>query len=127
MLHNIGLEIKSTYDKKFDDLFSTHKTNYFHNFDHIPQLEFYNGDFLKYNWSEASFVLANSTCFSNDLMSALSKKAGEELKPGSFFVTFTKKLPNLGEDWEVKDGFRRLMSWGIATIYIHRKKIPQEN
>jgi hypothetical protein len=53
-------------------------------------------------------------------MKMLAKKA-EEMKKGSFFVTFTKRLPGLSENWEVKDGFRRLMSWGIATIYIHRK------
>jgi hypothetical protein len=53
---------------------------------------------------------------------ALSKKADLELPPGAFFITFTKRLPNLSENWELRDGFRRLMSWGIATIYIHRKK-----
>jgi hypothetical protein len=56
-------------------------------------------------------------------MNNLSKKADNELKPGAFFVTFTKRLPNLSDKWEVRDGFRRLMSWGIATIYIHRKLI----
>ena len=50
-------------------------------------------------------------------MEALAIKA-EELKPGTFFVTFTKKLPGLSENWELRAGFRRLMSWGIATIYI---------
>jgi len=53
-------------------------------------------------------------------MEALAIKA-EELKPGTFFVTFTKKLPGLSENWELRAGFRRLMSWGIATIYIHKK------
>ena len=53
-------------------------------------------------------------------MKALSNKA-ETLKKGTFFVTFTKKLPDLSENWEIKEGFRRLMSWGIATIYVHHK------
>ena len=53
-------------------------------------------------------------------MQALSNKA-EELSEGTIFVTFTKKLPNLSDNWEYLEGFRRLMSWGIATIYIHRK------
>lgn len=122
MLHNIGLDIKSKYDKKFEEIFNNYKDSYFQNYDSIPQIELINGDFLKCNWSEASFILANSTCFSNELMSSLAKKADEELKPGSFFVTFTKKLPGLSEKWEVKEGFRRLMSWGIATIYVHHKK-----
>lgn len=86
----------------------------------LPILEFYNEDFLNFDWKEASFVFANSTCFSAELMQSLSKKA-EELPKGTFFVTFTKRLPNLSENWEVKEGFRRLMSWGIATVYVHRK------
>jgi hypothetical protein len=55
-------------------------------------------------------------------MTQLSIKAEEELQSGAFFVTFTKRLSNLGENWDVREGFRRLMSWGIATVYIHRKK-----
>ena len=85
-----------------------------------PSLELTCGDFLEFEWKDASFVFANSTCFSPELMQNLSKKS-EELKVGTFFVTFTKRLPNLSENWEVKEGFRRLMSWGIATVYVHKK------
>jgi hypothetical protein len=123
MLHNIGLDIKSKYDKKFEEIYDNYKNSYFENFKSIPQVELVNGDFLKTSWSDASLILANSTCFSNELMSALAKKADEELQMGAFFVTFTKKLPGLSEKWEIKDGFRRLMSWGIATIYVHHKKL----
>jgi hypothetical protein len=79
-----------------------------------------NGDFLETDWSEASLLFANSTCFSLELMEALNKKA-EETKVGTFFVTFTKKLPSLSDKWVIYDSFRRLMSWGIATVYIHKK------
>ena len=123
MLHNIGLDIKSKYDKKFEEIYENYKNSYFENFKSIPQVELINGDFLKTSWSDASLILANSTCFSNELMSALAKKADDELQPGAFFVTFTKKLPGLSQKWQVKDGFRRLMSWGIATIYIHHKML----
>jgi len=123
MLHNIGLDIKSKYDKKFEEIYENYKNSYFENFESIPRVELVNGDFLKTSWSDASLILANSTCFSNELMSALAKKADDELQPGAFFVTFTKKLPGLSEKWQVKDGFRRLMSWGIATIYVHHKKL----
>jgi hypothetical protein len=88
-----------------------------------PELEFECGDFLKYNWGEANLILANSTCFGSELMNSIGKKVDSELKAGALVVTFTKKLPNLSEKWEIKEGFRRLMSWGIATIYIHRKLI----
>jgi hypothetical protein len=121
-LHDIGLDIKSKFDKKFEEIFIAYKDNFFQKFEAPPVIELYNGDFLKQSWKDASFMLANSTCFSNELMNSLSKKAEEELPSGCFFVTFTKKLPNLSENWEIREGFRRLMSWGIATIYIHRRK-----
>ena len=85
-----------------------------------PKLDVINGDFLEHSWTDSSFIFANSTCFSSDLMNKLAKKS-DELKKGTFFVTFTKKLPGLGENWEVKEGFKRIMSWGIATVYVHRK------
>jgi hypothetical protein len=85
-----------------------------------PEISFINGDFLQLDWSDASLLFANSTCFSPDLMESLAIKA-EEIKVGTFFITFTKKLPNLSDNWIVYDSFRRLMSWGIATVYIHKK------
>ena len=113
--------MKSEYDSKFEGILKQNQ-EYF-NFDTIPEIIIENGDFMKYDWSDASFILANSTCFSIDLMTSLGKKADEELQKGAIFVTFTKRLPNLSQRWEVRDGFRRVMSWGIATVYIHRKLI----
>jgi hypothetical protein len=120
-LHTIALEIKNLYDLKYQEinkinseLLPLRKTS------NTPILELYNSDFLLHNWENASFIFANSTCFSPELMNAIAKKA-DEVKVGTIIVTFTKRLPNLSDAWEVKDGFRRLMSWGIATIYIHRK------
>ena len=78
---------------------------------------------MKQNWGDASVILANSTCFSSDLMIQLAKKADSDLSPGAIFITFTKRLPNLNVNrWEIRDGFRRLMSWGIATVYVHRRR-----
>ena len=37
-------------------------------------IELVNNDFLKENWSEASVILANSTCFSQELMAEIGKK-----------------------------------------------------
>ena len=85
------------------------------------KINLYNNDFLLLDWSNASVLFANSTCFSTELMIKLSKKAEKELKIGTFFITFTKKLPELSEKWSIQPGFRRVMSWGIATIYIHHK------
>ena len=118
-LHNIGLTIKEKFDEQFKE-FSEEYPNLIADFIKEQNIELISGDFLSMDWSEASFLFANSTCFSPDLMESLSKKA-QELPKGAFFITFTKKLPDLSDDWEVNNGFRRLMSWGIATVYVHRK------
>lgn len=119
-LHLIGLEIKNLYELKYQEIKKS-------NIDLLPEtkygdpvLELYNGDFLLHSWENASFIFANSTCFSPELMNAIAKKA-DEVKIGTIIVTFTKRLPNLSDSWEIRDGYRRLMSWGIATIYVHRK------
>lgn len=119
-LHLIACEVKERYDIKFEEVFKLYQ-EYFPNYSVLPMIEAINGDFLLHKWDNASVVLANSTCFSAELMSQLSKKAQSDLPAGAILITFTKRLPNLPENWEVKDGFRRLMSWGIATVYIHRK------
>ena len=56
------------------------------------------------------------------MMNQIAEKANKECKQGTIIITFTKKLYKLNNDWELRDGFRRLMTWGIATIYVHRRK-----
>lgn len=119
-MHHLALGIKQVYDETFEKVLNDNK-EFVHNVKSKIDLEIINGDFLQYDWSDASFLFANSTCFSPELMNSLTEKAEVELKVGSIFVTFTKKLPNLSEKWEIRDGFRRVMSWGIATVYVHRK------
>ena len=41
------------------------------------------------------------------------------MKRGSFFVTFTKRLPT--NDFTVVEHTMERMSWGEATVYIHQK------
>ena len=118
-LNNLGLEIKEKFDENLKFL-REENPNFIPDFTDETKIELVCGDFLISDWKEASFVFANSTCFSADLMQGLSKKA-QELPVGAVFVTFTKRLPMLAENFEVNSGFRRLMSWGIATVYVHRK------
>ena len=90
----------------------------------FPKIEFIKGDFLETEVSNASFIFINSTCFTLELMYELSKKLDSECKPGCVVVTFTKKLPLLNPiDWEIKPSFKRIMSWGPASIFIHIKRI----
>jgi hypothetical protein len=51
-------------------------------------------------------------------MDAMGRRA-EALKPGSFFITFTKGLSS--PHFEILERKRYKMSWGPATVYIHRR------
>ena len=85
-------------------------------------IEIIKGDFLKQNWENANIIFINSPCFSNDLINNIATKANKECKSNTIIITVTKNLNKLNSDWELRDGFRRLMSWGSATIYIYKRK-----
>ena len=119
-LFKLSLSIKQNYEKTIEDKFENFR-QYF-DFESPNQIEFLQGDFLKHSWEDTSFIFVNSTCFSINLMNNIANKANKECKSGTIIVTFTKRLTALSVDWELKDGFRRIMSWGIATIYLHRRK-----
>ena len=88
----------------------------------LPYIEFNCGNFLKMDLTEASFIFCNSTCFSSELFLLISKKISKEAQNGCIVVTFTKKLPFLNnKEWDIKKGFKRLMSWGLATVFVHRR------
>ena len=88
------------------------------------------GDIITDDWSDADFIIANSTCFSEGLMQAMAKAAAK-CKKGSWFVTLTKRLPTADENLVTKSGDGRewecvltkamKMSWGVATIHVQKK------
>jgi hypothetical protein len=52
------------------------------------------------------------------------------MKKGTFMVTLTKKLPSSDpfvvrdekrRDWECVYSIKKTMSWGLATVNIHKK------
>jgi hypothetical protein len=113
--------MKHKYDNKIKTIFEENNT-LFNELNEPNEIEFFNGDFLKFNWKDASILLMNSTCFTQDLVDKITIKAERECKSGAIIISFTKKLWDLGKNWECKPGFKRVMSWGIATVYIHRRK-----
>lgn len=119
-LVGISMSIQKSYDSSIMDKFSKYKNIF--SFDKPNHIEFIHGDFLKQSWKDTSVIFANSTCFSLDMMASIANKANKECKPGTIIITFTKRLTTLNLDWELRDGFRRLMTWGVATIYVHRRK-----
>ena len=83
-------------------------------------IEFVRADVTKIEWwKECDVAFANSTCFDRKLMRTISKQS-EHMDKGTFFITFTKEL--CFDSWEVLDAKRYNMSWGAATVFIHRKK-----
>ena len=67
-------------------------------------------------------MFANSICFSEDLIRKIANKVNNECKKGTIIVTFRKRLNSLNSYWENKRGFRRLISLGIASVFIYRRK-----
>lgn len=111
-LYDISLRLKAEYDTRFPDMSASHP----HLFSSIPQISFRHGSFFEEDWADATFFFANSTCFEMEMMRRI---ANSPFPAGGFAITLTKNLP--GEKWTVLDSFRRPMSWGEATIFIHRR------
>ncbi|GBG30582.1 Histone-lysine N-methyltransferase, H3 lysine-79 specific [Hondaea fermentalgiana] len=83
------------------------------------QIEFIRGDIFNVDWSDATLAFVNSTCFDDEMMNRLVEPA-DKMKPGSFFISFTRRIPS--ENWQVLEYERHLMSWGDATVFIHQRK-----
>ncbi|CAN0327823.1 unnamed protein product, partial [Ectocarpus sp. 12 AP-2014] len=67
------------------------------------------------DWSDGDLVFANSTCFAEDTLLAIARRA-ELLRPGARVVTFTTALKTL---WlRVLTKRRYQMSWGPATVFV---------
>ena len=83
--------------------------------------DFVLGDARKVEWSGADCLFMNSTCFDEPLMVELASVA-DNMRVGSFAVTFTKRLPSA--KWLVCESEVAVMSWGTATVFIHKKALP---
>lgn len=83
-------------------------------------LKFEKGSFLapEFDWTDGDLIFANSTCFAEDTLLAISAKA-IALKPGARVVTFTTALRTAWLRVLLKR--RYLMSWGPATVFVHQK------
>ena len=84
----------------------------------LRDVQVFEGSILEEDWSDGDLIFANSTCFSPDLMARMGV-AGEKLRPGAYFITFTKGLTS--KAFELMEQMRLKMSWGPATVYIHRR------
>lgn len=118
----IGIEILSSLHEKAVKVVANFDQPRFRNVLSLSvpskDVKVYEGSILEDDWSDGDFIFANSTCFSLDLIDSISK-LGEKLRPGSIFVTFTKALTS--KAFEVLEQVRLKMSWGPATVYIHKR------
>jgi SAM-dependent methyltransferase len=108
-LHGQAKKIVDRFNKKFRRYLAMSMSQ---------QVSVHHGSLLEVDWSDGDVVFANSTCFDDSLIDDLSKLA-EGLKPGAIVITFTKGLTS--NKFEVLERKRYRMSWGPATVYIHRR------
>lgn len=83
------------------------------------RVEFHRGSFLEFDWSDGDVVFANSTCFDDEVMDAISRQAAR-LKPGARFISFTRAL-SPSRYLRVISRKRYSMSWGPATVFVHER------
>jgi hypothetical protein len=113
----IGIELlkdlyelsKSLLDKPREDLL-------------CKDINFILGDILEYqyDYENTSLLFANCKTFDKSLMNSIAAKL-KQMPKDVIFITTTQTINDYDEDWEIIDRIKRLMSWGSATIYIHKK------
>mmetsp|Transcript_26649 Transcript_26649/g.42247 ORF Transcript_26649/g.42247 Transcript_26649/m.42247 type:complete len:320 (-) Transcript_26649:190-1149(-) len=108
VLHQAALDVQREYETRVVPRLSLSNRN--------QELKFVKGNLLKANWSDASVIFINSTCFSNKLMENIAKQA-VSLKTGACVVTLTR--PMVSPYFRLLDSKKYSMSWGDATAHIH--------
>jgi SAM-dependent methyltransferase len=81
------------------------------------------GDLLEYDWSHATVVFVHSTCFDDELLQAMNRKA-KQLKSGSYFITLVvwKDGADLVDSFDFCHEGSYPMTWGEAFVYIYRRR-----
>lgn len=106
-LYRISLELKEKYEKALKKYGKPELAN----------LEFFNADILESDWRDCDVFFINSTCFDEDFMTQISNFP---LKPGTIAISTSKRLSK--SQWSLLETSKKQMSWGLATVFIQRKK-----
>lgn len=89
-----------------------------------PDLELEEGDAAQVSLEGATLVLAHCTAFSDALLHAIALQAAA-MRPGAWVVTLTRPLPvAAASGWDIIEARRRTVSWGAATVFLHRRRLP---
>lgn len=85
----------------------------------VATVELVCGDFLVEDWTLAAVVFCNGTCYQDDVLTPLYKKA-EKLRPGAIFCITSQTVvsPLFERVWEGVVP----SSWGTATARAYRRK-----
>lgn len=84
----------------------------------LAKINFIKNDILQHDFSDGDVVLAQTTCFPEQLMAQLEEKL-ENLKPDSRVITLSQSLRS--PLFELTHSGKCRMGWGEATVFVHRK------
>jgi hypothetical protein len=104
-LFKLSLQVKARYDS----------------FSHPTPISYLEGDIFHSDWSDASVILVNSTCFYTDMIERISQSP---VQPGCIAISLTRQLSS--SSWELLQSSKHKMSWGASTLHIQRKLSPEE-
>lgn len=115
-LHELASEVRALYDAELAPVLSATRS---------PKVELHRGDFLHgAEWRGADVVLVNSAIFRDELFDAMEARAAEVLGAGALVVTLRRGFRDCGREgacWELLEATERRQSWGMSTVYVHRR------
>ncbi|CAG9318871.1 unnamed protein product [Blepharisma stoltei] len=109
-LYEVSLTVKERYDRWVQTQECMLPNNSY------PKVSMILDDIFEYDWSDADLILANSTCYDENMIEKIGKI---EVSPGTFSISLSNSLPV--SSWRIVESVRKRMSWGIATVYIQQK------
>lgn len=107
-LHSLALDLQRKYQKN--------KRKYEWLAGATENVQFFNEDIFLHDWTKASCFFANSTCFDEEMIRKISEYP---VVSGTIGITTTKRLGK--KYWRLLDTCQKDMTWGKATVYIHKK------
>ena len=108
-LHQKSVEIRQSLSEKYEpDWWDGREPS---------EIKLIQGDFLQYDTSDVDILYSCSTCFDEEMMKNISRKAGF-LKPGSRVVTLSKGLTSDKLKLIHEEDFP--MSWGKSHVFIYQ-------
>jgi hypothetical protein len=116
-LHDISVQVKEAYEREMPVALAQNPQV----FKKMPEVQTILGSFFEVDWTDASFIFANSTCFDIAMRNRIS---ATPVKSGTLGISLTKPLSS--SHWKILESIRKRMSWGEATVFIQRKLDPAE-